>query len=229
MTEAVGYVYAIENAVNGRRYIGSTTNYKSRWHTHKSTLRRGKHHSFILQKAWDKYGEDAFTFKLLLICPKDMRIEYEERLMPLQHYNVMRTAHEVLVRGGWKHSDEFKAKMSARHKGKPLTSEHRKKLSVARTGYKYEQDFKDKARNRQLGISPSATTRNRLGSAIKKSRAEEVARNQDITKTIHAACLGGATISSMCKLHGISTTTFHKYVQLLGLPLLGHRNLGGTA
>ena len=229
MTEAVGYVYAIENAVNGRRYIGSTTNYKSRWHTHKSTLRRGKHHSFILQKAWDKYGEDAFTFKLLLICPKDMRIEYEERLMPLQDYNVMRTAHEVLVRGGWKHSEEFKAKISALHKGKPLTSEHRKKLSASRTGYKYEQAFKDKARNRQLGVSPSVITRGRLGDAVRKSRADEVARNQDITKTIHAACLGGATISSMCKLHGISTTTFHKYVQLLGLPLLGHKNRGGTA
>lgn len=229
MTEAVGYVYAIENAVNGRRYIGSTTNYKSRWHTHKSTLRRGKHHSFILQKAWDKYGEDAFTFKLLLICPKDMRIEYEERLMPLQDYNVMRTAHEVLVRGGWNHSDEFKAKMSNRHKGIPLSSEHRAKLSKARSGYKYDQAFKDKARARQLGVSPSEHTRSQLGTAVKNARSAEVLRNQEIAKTIHAACLGGASVSAMCKLHGISNPTFYKYVQLLGLPLLGHRNRGGTA
>lgn len=56
-----GYIYAIRNTVNGNAYIGSTTNYKSRWFTHKSLLRKGKHHSFILQRAWDKYGEAAFA------------------------------------------------------------------------------------------------------------------------------------------------------------------------
>jgi len=229
MTEAVGYVYAIENAVNGRRYIGSTTNYKSRWHTHKSALRRGKHHSFILQKAWDKYGEKSFEFKLLLICPKDMRIEYEERLMPLQDYNVMRTAHEVLVRGGWKHSDEFKAKMSALHKGKSLSKEHIEKVRVAQLGRKMDQQFRDKARARQLGVSPSSKTRSLLSAALKNAKADVVAINTELARKIYASCLGGATISSMCKLHKLSTTSFHKYVQLLGLPPLGHKKRGSAA
>jgi predicted GIY-YIG superfamily endonuclease len=34
MQSNVGYVYAIENVVNGRRYIGSTTNYKHGYNYH---------------------------------------------------------------------------------------------------------------------------------------------------------------------------------------------------
>jgi len=229
MSDAVGYVYAIENKTNGRRYIGSTTNYKSRWHTHKSTLRRGKHHSFILQKAWNKYGEDAFEFKLLLICPKELRIEYENRLMPMQDYNLLRTAKESLVRGGWHHSDEFKAKISAVHKGKKLSKEHVEKVRAAQSGRKMSQEFKDKARARQLGVSPSNKTRGLLSEALKQAKSNLVAHNTELTRKIYEACLGGSTISAMCKLHGISTTSFHKYVQLLGLAPLGHKKRGGAA
>lgn len=229
MSDAVGYVYAIENKTNGRRYIGSTTNYKSRWHTHKSTLRRGKHHSFILQKAWDKYGEDAFEFKLLLICPKDLRIEYENRLMPMQDYNLLRTAREVLVRGGWHHSDEFKAKISAVHKGKKLSKEHIEKVRAAQSGRKMNQAFRDRARDRQLGIKPSDATKKLLSAALVRAKSELVSRNTEKARVIYAACMAGATVSAMCKLHGISTTSFHKYVQLLGLAPLGHKKRGGAS
>jgi group I intron endonuclease len=229
MSDLAGYVYAIENTVNGHRYIGSTTNYKSRWHTHRSTLRRGVHHSFILQKAWGKYGAQAFEFKLLLVCPKNQRIEYENLLMPLQYYNVMRTAKESLVRGGWHHSDEFKAKLSVLHAGKTLTDEHRAKLSLHRKGRIENNLFREKARARQVGVIPSTQTKQKLSAALVNARANEVSIAKQKTRDVHALCLLGEKVYATCKQHQISPPTFYKYVALLQLPLLGHKSRGATS
>jgi group I intron endonuclease len=88
----VGVVYSITNIANGKQYIGGTiTPPKVRWNTHKSRLRRGCHHSYKLQSGWNKYGEQSFEFKIILICSKDQVLEYETRLMPLSSYNILKT------------------------------------------------------------------------------------------------------------------------------------------
>jgi len=116
------YVYSIENKVNGKCYIGSTTNPRVRWSKHKGDLNRKVHHSFVLQRAWDKYGESNFNFKILLECSKKDKIEYENRCMVLQDYNVLKTAREALI----------------------YTPEVKAKLSAARLGYKTAQTAVDK-------------------------------------------------------------------------------------
>lgn len=58
-------IYKITNSVNGRLYIGSTVNYLRRRQTHKSQLRKNKHHSPLLQRSWNKYGEDKFIFEII--------------------------------------------------------------------------------------------------------------------------------------------------------------------
>lgn len=218
-----GYIYAIRNRNNGHAYIGSTTNYKSRWHTHRSTLRRKVHHSFVLQKAWDKYGEAAFVFEILLVCPAELRILYERQLMALETYNVMRTPKERGVRGGWNHTDEFKAKMSVIHKGKRLSEDHRAKISEAARGRVYGVDFRVKASARQRGISPSQQTRERLGVAVSAARAKEVADNQATVLKLYELAQSGKAITDLCKDAGISTGTFYAHCKRLDLPNLKHR------
>jgi group I intron endonuclease len=222
-----GYVYAIENTVNGHRYIGSTTSYKSRWAHHRSSLRRGKHHSFILQKAWDKYGEKSFDFKLLVVCKKEQRIEYENLLMPLQTYNVLRTAREALVRGGWSHTPEFKKKMSELHKGKKLSDAHRQKLSEHRKGRIESKAFRDVARARQTGVKPSNETKLKLSVSLSAANACKVADAQQRAYKIHALCMDGAKVYATCAENNMSPTTFYRYVEQLQLPLLGHKQRGG--
>ncbi len=58
-------IYSITNTLNGHRYIGSSRNVEHRWAVHRHSLRRGEHHSLILQRAWDKYSEDVFLFEML--------------------------------------------------------------------------------------------------------------------------------------------------------------------
>lgn len=58
-------VYKIVNKQNGRAYIGSTVNVEERFSRHRRDLRSGNHHCIYLQRAWDKYGEDSFTFEVV--------------------------------------------------------------------------------------------------------------------------------------------------------------------
>ena len=46
-------------------YVGSSKNIYSRWKSHIFTLSKGQHHNIILQRAWDKYKDTTFIFKLL--------------------------------------------------------------------------------------------------------------------------------------------------------------------
>ena len=107
------YVYSIENKVNGKCYIGSTTNPRVRWSKHKGDLNRKKHHSFVLQRAWNKYGASNFEFKILLQCAKEDKIEYENRCMALQSYNILKTARESYI-----YTPESKAKLRTAHLGR---------------------------------------------------------------------------------------------------------------
>lgn len=61
-----GYgVYKISNTVSGKCYIGISKHCNQRVSQHISMLRRGKHDNHHLQRAWDKYGEESFTFSLI--------------------------------------------------------------------------------------------------------------------------------------------------------------------
>lgn len=63
-------IYIIENILNNKVYIGQSVDIYHRWTQHKADLRNGHHHNEHLQRAWDKYGEEAFEFSVLLECDK---------------------------------------------------------------------------------------------------------------------------------------------------------------
>lgn len=60
-------VYLILNTVTGDEYIGKSGNIEQRWREHATQLRAGKGNR-VLQKAWNAYGADAFTFEILETC-----------------------------------------------------------------------------------------------------------------------------------------------------------------
>lgn len=58
-------IYIITCSQENLVYIGSSKNINSRFIKHKTHLRNRIHHCEELQLAWDAYGEDSFTFKIL--------------------------------------------------------------------------------------------------------------------------------------------------------------------
>lgn len=56
------FIYKIINNINGKFYVGSTTNTRERFRTHRNRLRKNRHHCKHLQASWNKHGEKAFVF-----------------------------------------------------------------------------------------------------------------------------------------------------------------------
>lgn len=58
-------VYLIWCTDRERGYVGSSKDVYKRWREHRALLRSGQHDNQALQRAWDKYGGDAFEFSIL--------------------------------------------------------------------------------------------------------------------------------------------------------------------
>lgn len=108
-------IYEIVNLVNGKRYVGSAVDTRKRWQDHRSYLRRGAHHCHILQKAWRKYGEAAFEFRVLEICDPSELIVREQAAIDIlkPEYNICPLAGSSR---GVRHTAEARANMSAAQK-----------------------------------------------------------------------------------------------------------------
>lgn len=70
-------IYRITNNINGKVYIGQTYNFKRRFRVHKKKLNNGEHYNEHLQRAWDKYGEENFSFDIIEECEIDKLNERE--------------------------------------------------------------------------------------------------------------------------------------------------------
>lgn len=110
-------VYQIKNLRNGKAYIGSSSNIEARWRTHRSSLNKGKHHSAALQRAWEKYGQEAFEFTILEVveCQK-RRLVVETEFIASTRSADGRHGYNCLAVGGspvgHKHTEESRRRMS---------------------------------------------------------------------------------------------------------------------
>lgn len=159
-------VYAITNNMTGTRYIGSSTNIVSRLAQHLAMLKKGKHHSVYLQRAWNKYGEFVFEFKTLAILEDCEILPTEQRLLDIEHsgetYNVAKDA--VAWMKGRKHSKETIESMSKSRMGnKSRTgvpahwSKDKKPPSLSKllaSSKNPSLETKEKMRQAKLGVVP---------------------------------------------------------------------------
>lgn len=133
-------IYAITNSVNGKKYIGSAVRLHYRFKEHVRLLNKGIHHSITLQRSWDKYGQDAFSYSVLEFVPvRDLLIAREQFWIDSlsstgkRGFNVSPTAGSPM---GVKHSAEARKNMSEAHKGKTLPDEQKLKIGMAGRGRK---------------------------------------------------------------------------------------------
>lgn len=70
--EVICGIYCIENIINHKKYIGQSIDIYRRWNDHKNELNGNRHHNIYLQRAWNKYGSENFSFCVLEVCDKSL-------------------------------------------------------------------------------------------------------------------------------------------------------------
>lgn len=103
-------IYSIQNILNNKRYIGSTNNFYNRFHEHKHELLNNKHRSSHLQRAFNKYGQNAFQFQILEVCEpiRDTLLCIEQKYLDLKpEYNVNKFATGADIGFNKKKSDKY--------------------------------------------------------------------------------------------------------------------------
>lgn len=111
-------IYIIRNLINDKIYIGSSADVNKRIVTHKSRLNLNKHHSIILQRAYNKYGSENFVFEIFeYIEDKTKLLEREQNWLDFfkPEYNISKIAGSPML--GKKHSDATKKLLSEQRKG----------------------------------------------------------------------------------------------------------------
>jgi len=134
-------IYCITNIVNGKQYIGQSTDIDTRWRHHRDLLNAGHHVNRHLQYAWNKYGAENFRFSALEILEDDERIN-EREIFWIQELDTFENGYNLTLGGEGQ-------------RGRYLTEEQKNHLSEINTG----------ALNPNFGLKRSEETRRKMSIA----------------------------------------------------------------
>jgi group I intron endonuclease len=148
---------------DGRCYVGSTAQpFKKRWMEHRQRLNKGTHPNLHLKRAWIKYGEAAFDFRILEICDvsdESVRVERENhwiaQLSP--EFNMAPVAGSVR---GIKRRDETKELL------RQINLKHWE-LNPRPTGYRRPDEVAQAISSGKMGLKASPEHRANLAKALK--------------------------------------------------------------
>lgn len=169
-------VYQIRNLINDKRYIGSSASkgFANRWNLHRKQLDEKIHHNRYLQRAWHKYGADAFVFEILEECQPERCIEREQHYLDVLlfascnddrfnelGYNIARRADSCR---GVKWTEERRQRCSGENH--PMYGRCGK--YNPRYGTKHTKETKRKMSEAQRGRVMSETAKQKVGEATKQ-------------------------------------------------------------
>lgn len=171
-----------------RIYIGSAISFYKRKCEHLSDLRSNKHHSQLLQRHFNKYGENDLIFGIVKeVYDKNNLIAEEQYYIDILNpiFNMCKVAGSTL---GFRHTEKTKKQMSEIRMGKKrddykMSDKHKMAISMAQTGRKATPETRQKLRdarfkNRHLFIGKKHKTE-----SIEKMRNAKLGkRKSDETK-----------------------------------------------
>lgn len=146
-------VYAIENLIDDRFYIGSTKCLFERFKDHLYYFKKQKHANKYMQAFVNKYGLETLSFELLFLC-KNTCLTYNEKLW-IDTLKPQFNIRKIIQRPYFDDVERFTLKEMRRQfdevdiKLKNQLEEHYKKYPrIIELNYKEEKDF-------YFGIPPS--------------------------------------------------------------------------
>jgi group I intron endonuclease len=125
------YVYVITNLVNGKQYVGKSNDPEDRFKAHLTGRSRTRH--LHLSRAISKYGKDKFVLEIISQHPTEDDAFTAEHMLILEKQAAGVELYNANTggKGGFRLSEEVKAKISKSHTGKTLSPETKQKLSAA--------------------------------------------------------------------------------------------------
>ncbi len=132
-------IYGLRNTINGKWYVGQSTNVMSRWNMAYKGMRCQNQHK--IYRALKKYGYDGFDKIILEECPIEKLNERE--VYWSEHYDSINNGYNLRVGGGGRRGElsyETKEKLRSRK----FSDEWRRKISEAKTGKKFSEAHKQK-------------------------------------------------------------------------------------
>jgi group I intron endonuclease len=160
-------IYAIENIVNGKIYIGSAIHFGHRYTKHNGHLKRGDNKCGLLQKASDKYGIQSLKMYVLEVCEINKLQEREQYWVDTLKPKYNLRIKNIRTNAGMVFSDEWKKNIGlagigrvAWNKGmkRPPQSEEAKEkrsrtiASKPRRTFKHTEESKRKTSEKLKGI-----------------------------------------------------------------------------
>jgi group I intron endonuclease len=139
-------IYSLVNTVTGRRYVGQAANLFRRSQAHVMSLRRGAHYNTYLQRAWNKYGESAFEFRIVCFCSV-FQLDEQERVLleaDFPKYNLL--SGPTAPPAGKPLARAHRARIGAKHRGKVMSEDARRRMREAWT-----EERREAQRLRQTG------------------------------------------------------------------------------
>lgn len=131
-------IYVIRNKVNGSIYVGQTKQrFVKRFFLHQWKLRNGTHDNKHLQRAFNKYGEDAFEFEVEEIIIGNSTFFNSEEMRIIKKYRLQGTCYNQTDGGdgakGTKLSEENVRKLAELNRklntGKKASEETKERMS----------------------------------------------------------------------------------------------------
>ena len=175
-------VYCIENLANNKKYIGQSINIEDRWYHHRNSLRKNTHYNEHLQRAWNTYGEDSFSFYVLQECVVDELDLMEIYYIDLFNSDNNQHGYNIESGGGTNKivSQETRQKQRDAKLGRALTDEHKTNIGNSLKGhvaYPKTKEGLQRLRDFNTGKVIPEDVRDKISNAITgKSKSEETKR-----------------------------------------------------
>lgn len=198
-------IYSIECTETGWAYVGSSKRIAHRLADHTRALRRGRHGSVLLQRAWDKYGEDKFTVCILDVCSEPELLTREQFWIDNHpsRYNVSREAGRVT---GWRATEE--QRRAARDRATEMWSDPDKREEIvdamrkswASPALRERMSDAQRARDPQTYKSSGRKIRQTLSSPEKRAERSQNRRDDWKDPVKRARILEGRRLARLRRL-----------------------------
>lgn len=161
------YVYKIINNINGKVYIGKTSDISTRWRKHVNQALSDKLPSYYLHNSIAKYGPENFSIIELGQYHIEQDAFVAEAAFIKQYSSTNRSLGMNIAEGGqgpsgFKHSEKTKRHLSRVCSGWKHTEETKRKISKSLIGIKRSPETIEKMRQANLGKTLSDETKKKL-------------------------------------------------------------------